>query len=467
MRTIKSKLETAAGCNRHILFVVIFFILLSSCESFTDTAPPASQLFGRDVFEDKTTATAAMSGIYVKLRDTGMLSGLLGGLNCRLGLYADEFEYYQTGTPDNFYTNSLIAGEGRISDLWNQSYNQIYMANAVIEGVEQSNSLLQADRDQLRGEALFVRALVHFYLVNLFGNIPYVETTDYQQNTRISRLSIQEVCGHIKADLNAAAALLPDAYIAPERIRPNRGAVYALLARTCLYEGSWAEASDAASAVINNPEYVWENDLDKVFLKDSPATIWQFSSADSGSNTAEAQIFIFNSGPPLFVSLSNDMINSFEAGDQRKEHWVRAVSNGNQTWYHAYKYKHNLSTPSSMEYSIVFRLSEQYLIRAEARARQGDIIGAQQDLNRVRSGAGLPPTPAATSESLVEAVLIERRSEFFTEYGHRFLDLKRYGKLDTVLPLTKPGWNTADRLWPIPAQELLSNPNLYPQNEGY
>jgi hypothetical protein len=62
--------------------------------------------------------------------------------------------------------------------------------------------------------------------------------------------------------------------------------------------------------------------------------------------------------------------------------------------------------------------------------------------------------------------LEERRHEFFTEYGHRFFDLKRYGALDVVLPVTKAGWNTTDGDWPIPERDVLSNPNLT-QNPGY
>lgn len=462
--TFQYKIKTAD--RNYVLLLLIALMMLVSCDGFIDTEPPASQLFGSDVFEDKTTADAAMAGVYAKLRDTGMFTGLIQGLSCRLGLYADELDYYQISSPSNFYTNSLTANEAAVLDIWNQSYNQVYVANAIIEGVGGSNSLPQPEKDRLTGEALFVRALVHFYLVNLFGEIPYVKTTDYQQNTRISRLGIQEVYGHIIADLEQAAALLPDAYITTERIRPNRGAANALLARAYLYSGRWAEAAEAASAVLNNPLYVWEEDLDKVFLKESSSTIWQFSPSGSGNNTTEAQTFIFSSGPPTFAALSSQMVNSFELGDQRKEHWVRAVTNGTQTWYHAYKYKERFGG-GSVEYSIMLRLSEQYLIRAEARARQGDIIGAIQDLDQVRSRAGLPATTAATEESLITAILQERRSEFFTEHGHRFFDLKRLGKLDSSLLAVKPGWNSTDALWPIPAQELISNPNLNPQNDGY
>jgi hypothetical protein len=97
--------------------------------------------------------------------------------------------------------------------------------------------------------------------------------------------------------------------------------------------------------------------------------------------------------------------------------------------------KQNTNTGTSVEYSIVFRLAEQYLIRAEARARQGELSNAKQDLDMVRSLAGLPNTTANTEAEIIEAVQQERRYELFTEYGHRFFDLKRNGALNTVLPI--------------------------------
>jgi len=111
-------------------------------------------------------------------------------------------------------------------------------------------------------------------------------------------------------------------------------------------------------------------------------------------------------------------------------------------------------------------MSEQYLIRAEARARQGELSNALSDLNVVRNLAGLPNATATTSAAIVAAVLQERQWELFTEYGHRFFDLKRTATLNSVLSSVKLGWNSTDQLWPLPEAELLVNPNLT-QNQGY
>lgn len=463
----KTLRKRAKDLNTNSRFLLALCLILGGCDSFVEVDLPASQLTAKTVFEDVGTAKAAMAGLYAKMRDGGVLTGNTSGTSCSLGLYADEFDYYYQYSVSNFYTNSLFPGDNGVNDIWSKSYNQIYCANAVIEGLNNSTAIKEADKNQLQGEALFIRALLHFYLLNLFGDIPYITTTDYTQNSKVSRLSAEKVYSLIVIDLDKAVELLSEDYVSAERIIPNRSTANALLARVYLYLGLYPEASNAASAVINSPLYTWETDLDKIFLKESSTTIWQFMPNTADSNTIEGSVYIFTAGPPPIVALKPDFVDAFEAGDQRKTHWTTEVTDGVSTWYHASKYKQASTTPSSVEYSIVFRLAEQYLIRAEARAYQGELIGAKEDLNLIRSTAGLAETTAVTAEEIIDDILKQRRFELFTEFGQRFFDLKRSGKLDEVLSASKPGWNTEDALWPLPALELNSNPNLNPQNPGY
>ncbi|MNE12972.1 SusD family protein [compost metagenome] len=352
--------------------------------------------------------------------------------------------------------------------MWNSSYNQIYSANSVLKGVEESNALSKEDKNQLIGESLFIRALIHFYLTNCFGQIPYVTETDYKKNSRLSKLTESEVNALIKKDLEQAIIMLPLNYIGNERLRPNRAAAQALLARLCLYTGQWEEASNYASAVLNQSQiYVYPVTLDLMFLKDSRSTIWQLMPSVSGRNTYEGNTSIFAQGPPPSAAISPELVKAFSSNDQRRTQWIKSVSNGSLTWYHANKYKRQTTTATSFEYSIVLRIAEQYLIRAESRARTGDLIGAKEDLNKIRKNAGLENTLAVTSTEIIDAVLSERRLELFTEHGHRFFDLKRTGKLNTVLSDTKLQWKNTNRLLPLPESELLLNTNLNPQNEGY
>lgn len=450
--------------------VIWLSILLSGCDSFVDVDLPSSQLNAASVFDEKATANAAMTDIYSKIRDRGLLTGGGTGMSIALGTYGDELDYYGNSLAalQNFYNNSVLPRNGTVTEWWSISYNIIYAANTVYEGVNASTKLSPADKDQLMGEALFVRGLVHFNLVNLFGDIPYITTTSYEQNQVAHKMLVAEVYNHVIADLEASKGLLPADYFGGLRIRPNKGVASALLARVYLYNGNNAEAANEASAVINdNATYSLVTDFDTAFLKESTSAIWQLIPQDAGGNTVEGANLIFNSGPPTFVALTTGLVNAFELGDLRKAHWVRAITDGSSTWYHAYKYKQQSFTGTTEEYSIVLRLPEMYLIRAEARAKQGFLTGAKEDLDVIRNLAGLANTTDVTQQDILAAILRERRVEFFTESGHRFFDLKRASELNNALTPVKPGWNSNEALFPLPENELLLNPNMLPQNPGY
>lgn len=450
------------------LLVLLSVLFLWGCDDFVEISQPNAQLTTDAVFENATTANAAMADVYAQMRENGMINGKSYGLSVLLGAYADELVSYENGpySTANFYQNTLLASNDYVSALWNSSYNQIYAANAIFEGVSNSASLAAADKTQLTGEALFVRAFTHFYLVNIFGDVPYITTTNYVHNSTVSRMPTETVYQNIISDLQTAISLLPANYVQPDRTRPNKATAQALLARVYLYHGDFVQAENTASTVLNNPEYDWEDNLDNTFLKESTATIWQLSAGIEGANTYEGTTFIFYSGPPYLVGLSDDFVNQFEASDLRKTHWIKQVTDGSTVWHHPYKYKQGIPTASSLEYSIVFRMAEQYLIRAEARAKIGDLVGAKADIDKIRNTAGLGNTAANFQTEVLDAIALERQHELFTEHGHRFFDLKRWGKLDNVLN-SKPGWNTNDQLWPLPQSELQVNPFLAPQNPGY
>ncbi|RKS03046.1 RagB/SusD family nutrient uptake outer membrane protein [Flavobacterium sp. 102] len=452
-----------------LLMIFNLVVILQSCDDFVNVDAPSSQLTTPAVFEDALTATVALTDIYAKMRENGFLSGRPNGFTCLAGTYSDDLVSYEIGnnTSESFFNNSLLSTTANINTLWRNSYSQIYAANAVIEGVNNSNNLSESVKNQVKGEALFIRAFLHFHLMSVFGDIPYIKTTDYIANSTVERISTELVFQHLISDLEDAANWVNTSYIDSGRTRPNKNAIQAFLARVYLYQGDYTEASNMASAVLNETTlYQLENNLDEEFLKQSSSTIWQLSPGAAGANTYEGNSFIFFTGPPTRFSLNPNLFAQFESNDLRKTHWIKSITNGSQVWYHSFKYKKDIATSTSMEHSIILRLSEQYLIRAEARAKQGDLIGAIEDLNVIRQRAGLSNTTAVTTDQVLSAILQERRLELFTELGHRFLDLKRLELLDSVLG-TKPGWSTNDKLWPLPQAEMDANPFLVPQNPGY
>lgn len=457
---------------RNVLNVGVAVILAActSCENFVDIPGPEAELPAEIVFEDAATADAALAHIYTSLQSRVLVTGDVTGMSILMGAYSDELVSYSNyGLPEEtFFVNNLQADNATVASLWSDSYSLIYAANAVLEGVAASQSLSGSDRDRLSGEALFLRSYIYSYLVQLFGDIPYVTGTDYTVNKSLPRTGSAEMYTRLIADLELAESRLADDYYGSGRARPNKSAAAALLARVSLLAGDYALAADKASQVINNTaQYTISPDLDNVFLIGSPGIIWQLAPAAPTLNTLEGQNFIFSSGPPPERALSAGLMAAFEPGDLRRDHWIGTVTDGTDTWYHPFKYKQAGPTGASQEYSVQLRIEEMYLIRAEARAQSGDIIGAKDDIDVIRLRAGLPGTAANDTASLLNAILRERRVEFFTELGHRFFDLKRFGAADAFLSPVKPGWNAFDITLPVPLRELQLNPNLLPQNQGY
>src|SRR5690606_35765770 len=108
----------------------------------------------------------------------------------------------------SFYDNSILASSNAVLILWNTSYNIVYTANRILEGVGSSESLTQIEKDRFIGEAYFIRAYIHFYLYNLFGEIPYIKTSDYRKNQIVSRLDKKLIYQNLIEDLLKSKELL-------------------------------------------------------------------------------------------------------------------------------------------------------------------------------------------------------------------------------------------------------------------
>nr|WP_262909012.1 RagB/SusD family nutrient uptake outer membrane protein [Leeuwenhoekiella parthenopeia] len=382
--------------------------------------------------------------------------------------YTDELDLYLTSRANVlvFYENNVLPETPFIEQLWEHSYSQIYALNDIIAYTTDNDKLSEAFAIQIQGEAYFLRALLHLYLQQLFGEIPYVTGTNYVENTNIAKSSEEAVFEKLIQDLKMAKNLLPEAYPSSERVRPNQAVATALLARVYLYSGDWDQAIAQASQVIENPLYKVDLPLSEVFLKNSQAVLLQFSPGAEGANTYEAANYVFESLPPPRTALTSKLISSFEVQDQRLQQWIGKVGEGEAARYFPHKYQENRNTARTLEYSILLRIGEQYLIRSEAQARLGQLEAAAIDLNAIRTRADLPDLEPTTQEQLLAAILQERRHELFTEYGHRFFDLKRFDAADATLSY-KSGWEPYKIKLPLPDAELVLNPNLLPQNPGY
>lgn len=446
--------------------ILVLTGILLSCEKMIDAEIPANLIASETVFENVQTADAALAGIYAGLWNNSPISGDKAAL--MLSLYTDDLDFYATSSTNGMnevYRNQLIPSNPVVYGQWASAYQIIYSCNAVMEGCERSVSLTAQDKMRISGEALLIRSLLLFYLQQIFGDIPYPVTTNYLINQSIAKTPSAEVLEKLESDLNKVVPMLSDQYRNAERIYLNKKSAQMLLAKVCMTRQKWAEAESHLKLVIQSPLYVVQNDLTKTFKKTGTNIIWQLKPFNNNDAVKEVIAYYFDFIPPYNYALSPSLMNSFSATDLRKQRWTIPVTVAGTTWYRAAKYK-NL-TANGDEYSIVFRIEEVYLLLSESLTMQNKTAEALPYINAVRQRAGLGAVPSPiTQTTLLSEILNENRKEFFTETGHRFFDLKRMNQLQQLTP-TKLNWKPDHQLWPIPERELLLNPNLKPQNNGY
>lgn len=446
--------------------VFCLLMISCSCEKMLEVDLPENQMLSETVFNDSQTANSVLSGLYAGLWEASPIAGDQSG---RLfGLYTDDLGFYApnatNGLPE-VANNTLIDSNQLASSFWTSAYQKVYVSNSIIEGLENSPSISTTDKNRMKGEALAIRSMLFFYMQQVYGDIAYPVTTNYMINQTISKTPAAEVLDRIVSDLEEAAEMLADPYRHSERIYINKKAVQLFIAKVKMHQMKWTEAESILKTVVQSPLYQFQNDITKVFTKSGSHIIWQLKPKNSGDPVREATIYYFVNAAPSSMALSGSLVSSFQSGDLRKQHWMAPVTVAGNTWYRAEKYKMRAS--NTTENSIVLRLEEAYLLLAESLARQNKVAEALPFINPIRQRAGQPLVQNSVSQQvLLDEILNENRKEFFTEMGHRFFDLKRFGKLNT-LQQTKPNWKDYHRLWPIPQKELLLNPQMNPQNFGY
>ncbi|MBO2545292.1 RagB/SusD family nutrient uptake outer membrane protein [Salegentibacter sp. BDJ18] len=456
--------------------ILLVACLFYSCEEMVDLDPPANQLVRQEVFKSEATVESAMTGIYYQLFQLEYSNGGRSSITTMAGLSADNIQTISTGNVSRMQFQEHEIDPDNIENLsiWSSAYNMIYAVNSFLEGLQNADNLEQSFKNQMEGQARFVRAFTYFYLTNLYGDVPLILKTDYRENQLASRTSQIDIYDQILADLIMAEEQVPEEYWNTERTSINKQVVRAFLSRVYLYSENWQEAEKFSSLVINDTgNYGLLEDLDEVFLANSAEAIWQISPIGAGGLSTQTNEGNFQIIDPIFsffaaIKLEEPFIAEFDSIDKRFQNWVGYNEALDAHYVHKYKVRLSNQFPIE-EYSMVLRLGEQYLIRAESRLEQGDLAGALQDVDEIRLRSGLQPfaeiKPEISEMELFEEILLQRRKELFSEWSHRWFDLKRTGQAGQVLG-EDPSWNTTDLLYPIPESERKKNPNLT-QNEGY
>ena len=421
-------------------------------------------------FGDSISAVQAVNGIYATMDLHSFFEW--SGISYEASRSADEVIY--KGGVDDFAADSLLYTNGDVYTMWQQGFASLLAINTNISGLQGASWLGAALQHQLLGEMYFCRAFENFYLVNLWGDgVPLLTTPDVDINQTAKSASRQQVYNQIIADLLQAQQDLTASYPIANRARPNALAATALLARVYLYQGSNSDAITQATTVINSNLYSPLPPLAQAFLTTSEEVIWQLAVPSDGHPDPVGDVLLYRNTPS---TLTPQLLAAFEPGDGRLLTWVTTNMYNGTTYTIPNKYKRPADTSSlPLEYEVVLRLAEQYLIRAEANTRLEQTAAAVADLNVVRARAGVPAlSDTLTQAQCIAAVEHERQVELFSEWGHRWFDLKRWPgitnpaltRADEVLGAYKPGWKPTDQYYPIPQTELKLDPNLV-QNPGY
>ncbi|HWW39401.1 RagB/SusD family nutrient uptake outer membrane protein [Pedobacter sp.] len=451
-----------------LLMAACFF---SSCKKFVDIPAPDGLQDWATTFSNDGSATAAVLDIYPKYDND-----VLPTLNYMGGLSADELFSSSTSYAEFLNNNIAITSTTNASSIWGPAYIAIRECNLAVEGIKLSTGMSATIKDQLSGEARFMRAVLFFNLMNLYGRIPLPLSAVETENSALPRAETEAVWSQIFTDLQTAKGLLKPEYPSAERARVNKYAVSALLARAYLYHKDWAKAETEATEVIGSNIYSLENPAG-TFKKTSKETILQcYAQTGRSPLTTYFVPGVPTTTPRYYLRTGFDLAfekNGSGTDDLRKTNWT---GKNNAGIYYVNKYK--VLTGSGDEYTVLFRLAELYLIRAEARTQQNKLTGtsgAEADLNALRNRAGLDPKSGLNKTVMLAAIEQERKVELFGEYPHRWFDLKRTSgftdpsktRADEVLSLVKGSfWQSTDVLFPIPANQIRINPAL-DQNPGY
>lgn len=451
---------------------------LAGCDqNFLDLKPYDSVPFS-DAIKTESDMSIAVNGMYSGLRSANLYGRTIPFI---YDLMADNVYISATNSgrylPQSNY--SVNAQNGDIGGTWASAYNVILRANNIINATLAES----ATTKQLKGEALTIRALMHWELVRLFGKsytddpnaagIPVV--LKYEgPTTRPSRNSVKDVYTQIVQDLTQAFDLMTNTSKNSSYI--TKYASKALLAKVYFQMGDYKNAQTAAQDVVTNGGFKLVNaaGYGAYWTNAAPITTKNetiFEVASDAVNNAG-----FDALVNMYAQLgygdglcSTALYNLYTDSDVRKALVVKGTRGGSAALI-VNKYQ-NISNANDKDDTKVARLSELYLIIAESAARQGDEATALKFLNDVAknrdaSFAGFTSTGA----TLIEDIITERRKEFAFE-GNRYQDLQRL-KRDVTRTAEYPSAarsitaTDTRRIAPIPQVEIDANPNMT-QNAGY
>lgn len=443
-----------------ILTLAGSFLALGSCDDRLDIEP-AQEIRDELVFQTDSRVKAVLIGAY-DILSGGDLFG--GGIQMNGELLAADEELIFSGTyndPSQIWRKEIVTTNADVRDLWMESYEAINVVNNVLSALE---VVEEEDRDRVEGEAKFIRGLLYFELAKFFGKpysagntntnlgVPIVltPTTEVDESSNVTRATVEETYAQAISDLRDAEELLP----VNNGIYANKVAAAGILSRVYLQQQDYVEARDAANRGIEYAEGYFNlvPNVEDAFNQttNTPEDIFAIQvNTQDGTNTMVTFFATKSAGGRADIEIQPLHFERYEEGDARADLFYEDAE-GVRTakWFDQFA---NVQ---------VIRLAELYLTRAEANARLNTEVGATpaEDLNRIRTRAGLEPIEEPTLEDIISERFVELAFE-----GQKIHDVKR-------LQMEVDGFAyDADLLvYPIPQREINANPALAgQQNPGY
>ena len=441
-----------------LYFLII--VALFSCDDFLDKKP-VDQIAAEVYFTDEASAESAVRAIYRSMESPYYYGQSL----ITVPEFAAGHVAHVSNLPEyvNFEQNDIRIDNPWVLNIWSAAYTIINASNNVIEQVPQITGVISdAKRAQFVREARFIRALAYFNLVRSWGDVPLILTPTVAKSTtadyQLPRTSADEVYAQIIADLTDASNL-PDAYGTLEQTkgRATGGAAKALLAKVYLYHGQYAESAGLAKEVMAKG-YVLTETYSSIWLtENSSESIFELQFDAQATNPLAT---VSNPTSSVLFLAKKEAYDKFEDGDLRKNFTVNVANNK----YYIGKYRNY--NPATQNVPII-RLSEIYLIFAEAQARvNGSAAGEPYEYYKaIRDRAGIDTPEEGTFTDLgafITEVQREKRRELMFE-GEAWYDYTRTGLALTEM-MTNP--DPKRYLFPIPQVERELNVQLG-QNPAY
>ncbi len=435
------------------LYLIIFAIvgLCHSCEGPLELDPTQS-IDSEKLISDASSAAVAMTGLYSNAQDFWSDRAYFN-----IDVLSDITDHIGTFTSlREFDENDVLPDNAEFVQIWVRAYELIYNANVILATLPTVTDLaLEPLKAQYSGEAKALRAYAYYYLTNVWGDVPLVLTPVVSlEDVNLAAASQSEVYAQIIADLTAAKSEVA----AGSATMVSLGAVNAMLAKVYLSLGNWSEANSAADAVMAEGYSLTPNYMDLYNGTVSSEAIFQL---DFNATDANSLSFWYwdKPGGRHEVAPSQMILDAYEEGDTRRAAVADASEGAESPFYVAKWSDFALGTDNT----IILRLADVMLIKAEALAEMGDYDSASELLNMVRTRAGLGGLSLDAS-NFKDAILNERMIELAWEGGHRWFDMLRTDLATQFV--TSKGLDACKVLMPIPRSEVDANTAIM-QNPCY